>query len=73
MKQYKKRIFGILLSLALMLTMMPTLGLSQTAYAGYAPNVWVAGFQMRGDKTVVDSRDDAESPAQPHLILIHAL
>ena len=33
MKQYKKRIFGILLSFALMLTMMPALGLSQTVYA----------------------------------------
>ena len=33
MKQYKKRIFGILLSFALMLTMMPVLGLSLTVYA----------------------------------------
>ena len=33
MKQQKKRIFGILLSFALMLTMMPVLGLNQTAYA----------------------------------------
>lgn len=34
MKHQKKRIFGILLSFALMLTMMPVLGLSLTAYAG---------------------------------------
>lgn len=33
MKHQKKRIFGILLSFALMLTMMPVLGLSQTAKA----------------------------------------
>ena len=33
MKQHKKRIFGILLSFALMLTMMPVLGLNQTVYA----------------------------------------
>ena len=59
MKSMKRRIFGILLSFLMMLTMMPALGLSQESYAGYAPNVWVAGIQMRGDKTVVDSRDDA--------------
>ena len=39
MKSKRIRIFGILLSFALMLTMMPVLGLSQTAYAA-DPDEW---------------------------------
>ena len=47
MKQQKKRIFGILLSFALMLTMMPVLGLSLTAYAEPDTyNLWVGGKQV---------------------------
>ena len=45
----KKRLFGILLSFALMLTMMPVLGLNQTAYAKSAdqyPPLWVGGVQV---------------------------
>ena len=42
----KKRLFGIMLSFALMLTMMPTL--SQTAYAKPADQypLWVGGVQV---------------------------
>lgn len=47
MKQYKKRIFGILLSFALMLTMMPVLGLSQTAYAD--ADTWSANKSFDSD------------------------
>ena len=44
----KKRILGILLSLALMIGMMPVLGLSQTAYADDVTNydLWVGGTQV---------------------------
>ena len=50
MKQYKKRIFGILLSFALMLTMMPVLGLSLTAYADTAYSAYL-----------VNDNDDSET------------
>ena len=44
----KKRFLGILLSFALMLTMMPVLGLSLTAYAEDVEEypLWVGGTQV---------------------------
>lgn len=53
MKQYKKRIFGILLSFALMLTIMPAL--SQTAFAGVAPP-----YEQYKNTTTVIKFDDKD-------------
>ena len=44
----KKRLSGILLSLALMLTMMPALGVSQTAYAD-SYDLWVGGVEVTSE------------------------
>ena len=49
----KKRLFGILLSFALMLTMMPVLGLSQTAYAA-DPVEWGADTSFDSDASFED-------------------
>ena len=51
----KKRILGILLSFALMLTMMPVLGLSLTAYAGTSKPIAVGTVYDVGDTIVIDS------------------
>ena len=55
MKQHKKRIFGILLSFAMMLTMMPVLGLGQTAYAD--ADTWSANKSFDSDASF-ESRVD---------------
>ena len=47
MKSMKKRFFGILLSFAMMLTMMPVLGLGQTAYAD--ADTWSANKSFDSD------------------------
>ena len=46
----KKRLLGILLSFALMMVMLPVLGVSQTAYA-VSYNLWVGGVQVTSEKT----------------------
>lgn len=56
MKHQKKRIFGILLSFALMLTMMPVLGLSLTAYAGTSKPIAVGTVYDVGDTIVINSK-----------------
>ena len=70
----KKRLFGILLSFALMLTMMPVLGLSQTAYADDVTNydLWIDGNQVTsanmdnvlGDDTVSFTPAEDGNPAK---------
>ena len=47
----KKRLFGILLSFALMMGMMPVLGVSQTAYAS---EVWSTDQTINSDKEIND-------------------
>ena len=46
----KKRLLGILLSFALMMVMMPVLGVSQTAYADDTYNLWVGGTEVTSKK-----------------------
>jgi len=66
----KKRLFGILLSFALMMGMMPVLGISQTAYADDPVSypLWVGGTQvtsanMYGDGWSYTPAPDDETPA----------
>ena len=61
MKLKKNRIFGILFGLALMLGMMPVLGLSQTAYADDY-NLWVGGVQVTDVNKDNVLKDDLDNP-----------
>ena len=47
----KKRLLGILFSFALMMGMLPVLGVSQTAYADDTYNLWVGGTEVTSKKT----------------------
>lgn len=49
----KKRLLGILLSFALMMVMLPALGVSQMAYAE-SYNLWVGNDEVTTDKTTGD-------------------
>lgn len=49
----KKRILGILFSFALMMAMLPVLGVSQTAYAE-SYNLWIGNDEVTTDKTTGD-------------------